>query len=927
MDEGLLEREREIAELERALDEAEDGRGRILLIEGPPGIGKSRLLREVRERAARRMTCLTARCSELERDFAFGAVRQLFEAQALDRARRKVLLAGAAAPAAGVLEGTAGDGSSAEGAFAVLHALYWATLNLAEERPLLLALDDLHWCDGPSLRFAAYLSHRLEGVPVLLAATVRSTDPGTDAALLAEIAADPLTRPVRPGPLGDGAVGALVVSRLGAEPDPGFRAACKEATGGNPLLLGHLLAALEQDGVQPTAGAAAAVHEIGPGAVSRTVLLRLSRLSRAAVAVARAVAVLGESSALPRVAALTGLDEAAVASAAAELSRADILRPEPPLGFVHPLVREAVYGDVPGGERELQHDRAGRVLADAGASEEEIAAQLLHAPPKAEPATVELLRSAARRASRQGGPESAVAYLARALSEPPEDDLRGHVLFELGVTEAEMSAPAAAEHLREAYERLADPAKRAAAAFARGQALMFMGRPREGGSLARETIAGLPSDLADERHALEALELLAIFFGSPDREPLAQLPETAPGDGPGARHLTALAAFALAATGGPAERCEALALEALAGRELVAAGAGIFWSAVLAALFLADSPRLPEMAQRGREDAYRHGSYLFTGSIEVWSGNYLLRDGELDDAAETLRLGRRLQDPWTSVPMGTAWVRGLLAYCEFVRGDRQAAQAALAGGAPSPDDESDGANFWRRAHAELLLADGAAEEALAVADLMGRSAPHVVHPDWKPWRSLRARALALLGRDDEALASMTAELELAYRSGAASTIGRCLRQLGELEREEGIDRLREAVDLLSGASSRLEHARALGALGSALRRARRPTEAREPLRQALELADACGCIPLVDSVRSELHAAGARPRTTALGGVESLTAREARVAELAAEGRTNRDIAQALFVTPKTVEVHLSNVYRKLGIRSRRELARALQGA
>jgi DNA-binding NarL/FixJ family response regulator len=925
--ETLLDREREVAALERALDEVEDGRGRILFIEGPPGIGKSRLLREARERAAKRMTCLTARCSELERDFSFGAVRQLFEAEAFDPERRDLLLGGAAAPAASVLEGTAGGDGAAEGTFAVLHALYWATLNLAEERPLLLALDDLHWCDRPSLRFVAYLSHRLEGVPVLLAAAVRSTDPGTDAALLAEIAGDPLTEPVRPGPLGDTAVSALVLSRLRAEPDPGFRAACKEATGGNPLLLGHLLTALEHDQVRPTAGAAAAVHEIGPGAVSRTVLLRLSRLSGHAVTVARAVAVLGESSALPRVAALTGLDEATVASAAAELSRADILGPEPPLGFVHPLVQEAVYGDVPGGERELQHARAAQVLEEVGASEEEIAAQLLHAPLKGEPASVELLRSAARRASRQGAPESAVAYLARALDEPPPPELRGEVLFELGMAEAEMNAAAAAEHLQQAYDRLDDPAARASAAFVLGQGLMFTSRAREGGVLARQTLAHLPPGLDDERHALEALELIAIIFGSPDREPLERLPQAAPGHGPGARLLTAIAAFMTAATGGPAERSEALALEAVAERELLAGGAGMLWSAVLAALFLADSPRLPELAERGREEAYRHGSHLFTGSIEVWSGNFLARDGELDDAAEALRLGRQIQDPWTSDPMGTSWSRGLLAYCEFVRGDQRAARAALSGGAPSPDDESDGANVWRRAHAELLLADRAAEEALAVADLMGRSAPHVVHPDWKPWQSLRARALSMLGRQEEALASMAAELELAHRSGAASTIGRCLRQLGELEGEEGTDRLREAVDVLSGASSRLEYARALGALGAALRRARRPTDAREPLRQALELADACGCTPLVDSVRSELHAAGARPRTTALGGVESLTAREARVAALAAEGDTNRDIAQTLFVTPKTVEVHLSNVYRKLGIRSRRELAPALEGA
>ena len=148
--------------------------------------------------------------------------------------------------------------------------------------------------------------------------------------------------------------------------------------------------------------------------------------------------------------------------------------------------------------------------------------------------------------------------------------------------------------------------------------------------------------------------------------------------------------------------------------------------------------------------------------------------------------------------------------------------------------------------------------------------------------------------------------------------------LGTILQGDGTEHLEEACSLLEGAPARLEHAKALAAVGGVLRRARRPTEAREPLRRALELADSCGAQPLADHVRAEIYASGGRPRTTALRGVLALTASERRVADLAAEGQTNRDIAQALYVTPKTVEVHLSNAYRKLGIESRRELPRAL---
>ena len=148
--------------------------------------------------------------------------------------------------------------------------------------------------------------------------------------------------------------------------------------------------------------------------------------------------------------------------------------------------------------------------------------------------------------------------------------------------------------------------------------------------------------------------------------------------------------------------------------------------------------------------------------------------------------------------------------------------------------------------------------------------------------------------------------------------------LGTLEGTAGLARLEEAVALLEGSLARLELAKALAAHGSALRRHRQPTGAREPLRRALELATACGANGLAEHVRTELYATGARPRTDALAGVGALTASERRVADLAADGETNRDIAQTLYVTPKTVEVHLSNAYRKLGIRSRRELAGAL---
>jgi DNA-binding NarL/FixJ family response regulator len=141
----------------------------------------------------------------------------------------------------------------------------------------------------------------------------------------------------------------------------------------------------------------------------------------------------------------------------------------------------------------------------------------------------------------------------------------------------------------------------------------------------------------------------------------------------------------------------------------------------------------------------------------------------------------------------------------------------------------------------------------------------------------------------------------------------------------GLDWLAEAVRVLEGSASRLEHARALVELGAALRRAKRASDAREPLREGLALARTCGALPLAERAHEELTATGARPRKIVRAGVDALTASERRVSRMAADGMANKDIAQALFVTVRTVEAHLHHAYQKLEIGSRAELANALE--
>jgi DNA-binding CsgD family transcriptional regulator len=919
----LVEREREVAQLAALVDAVGDGEGRAVLIEGPAGIGKSALLAQARRRAADSGSLvLAARGSELEREFPFGVVRQLFEAVV---AGREGVLAGAAASAASVFGSPDGEGDVS---FAALHGLFWVALNLAAERPLVLSVDDLHWCDRPSLRFLAYLARRLEGQPILMPATVRTNEPGTDVALLGEIAHDPATISIRPVPLSAEAVRALVRERLGAEADERFCEACHQATGGNPLFLRQLLTALESDGVRPAASNAYVVLEIGPRAVSRTVIVRLARLSPQAIAVARAVAVLTESATLPAVAALTGLDETQVADATGALARAEILRPEAPLGFVHALVRDAVYQELPLGERELQHERAARVLRDAGAPPDQVAAHLLAAPRRGQEWVAALLREAGQAAVGRGAPDSAVAHRRRALAEPAPDAWRPELMMELGLAEILTDGPAAIEHLTEAYETLADDPARALVANALVHALVFTDHPGEAAEFAARARRELPEELADERRGLLAFEMIMRWFGvgSPDDLELlsGHLEPPPPGSPLGVKRLGAMAGLWRAYTGGDADACVAIALAALEGGELASRDTGLLALAALNTLVLADRPEADAQWAIAQREAHRHGSLLGVSSLHLWHGFALLELGELAEAEESLRAAQAEFDVWGFGITALRYTSAFLATTLAERGRLAEARGMLDRARPHIHGWADGCRFWRAAELALLVAEGRDADAVAAYEEFAARHAWIVLPAATHPRSTTARALDRLGRRDEAVALCEAELADARRWGAPGTVGPVLRVLGTLRGDVAL--LEEAVAVLEGSRARLEQAKALADLGAALRRERRPSEAREPLRRALELADACDADALVEHVRSELYATGARPRSTATGGVDALTASERRVAAFAAEGRSNRDIAQALFVTPKTVEVHLSNAYRKLGIRSRRELAGAFGG-
>jgi DNA-binding CsgD family transcriptional regulator len=934
----LLERERELGELSDAVRAAHAGSGRIVLIEAPAGLGKTSLLRAAARTAGDAgFTCLRARASELEHDFAYGCVRQLLEpvVAKVTGAERDRLFEGAAGLADPLFAPpdvrhslSAGDGS-----FSMLHGLYWLLVNLADERPVALSVDDLHWCDPESLRLLNHLAPRLDGLPLVVLASTRSGDwVGTE---VARLAAGPETTVLRPQPLSVEATVVLCEDTLGAGVGRDFAAACQQACGGNPFFLEALLREVREQGLSTDAGDAVRVRRIGPAAVAQAVLLRLSSGPASAGPLVRAAAVLGNGASLGEAAELARIGDDEAARAADGLVALEIVEPGERLEFAHPVVREAVCADIGPRERAQMHALAARILAEKGAPEERIAAQLVEAEPAGDPGRVELLRRVAADALARGAPASAAASLRRALLEPPPDASRAEVLVELGSVEYSLASPEAVGHLTSAVELSTDPALLAAAVRRLALALTMAGDSDRAVEAIEPVIAVVePQDrelalLLEAELAAHAQEASLEWRAPAARrlERYAQLPGATPAE----RLVLASLAFERARASDTATDAEAHLEQALGGGRLLGEQdvdvTGPLYL-LLVGLLATDALDVASAClEQALADARDRASIPAQAFVIEFRGWVSLRRGDVARAETDARTALELLTAH-DIHLGRAYALGLLIEALIEEGEVGAAEAALAtSGLGDEIPPGMAFNDLLEARGLLRIAQGRTRQGLDDLFEFGRRDElwGGANPLASRWRSRAALAAAALGDGDEARAMARDDLERAWHWGAASGIGVALRATALVEGgPAAVDRLSEAADVLARSPARLEHARALTDLGAALRRANRRSEARGPLDEALALARRGGAHALAARAATELRAAGGRSSVPEGGGVERLTASERRVAELAGEGYSNPEIAQALFVTRKTVETHLGHVYRKLDIAGRRELGRAL---
>jgi len=937
---ALLERDDELERLRAAVRAAGRREGEGLVIEGAPGIGKTRLLEEARQEAAKLgLRALNARATELERAFPFGVMRQLFERllTEADDDERERWLAGAAGLAEEALTGALPERSSpaaGDSGYAWQHGLYWLASNVSADQPLVLLVDDGQWCDLPSLRALMFIARRVDGQPLSLVIATRPPElaPSAEAAALV---ADPAFAVLRPEPLSEAGVTDLVSERLFEEPAERFVRNCIEVTGGNPFYLGELLGEIAARGLDPVAAAAVDVGTIVPRGVANAVLLRLARLDPPAVALARALSVLGDGALSSDAAALAGVGAEDLDGATGALISDGIADGGANLSFVHPILRAAIYGDISPAERGRLHSAAAAILRARGASPLRVAAQVMPTEPAGDAETVDLLRAAAREARGLGDAAGAALLLVRALEEPPGDGERAAVLLELGQAYARAGAQEAVAPLSEIAESSEDAPSVAAAAIELGGMLFFAGRAADGAALlrraqARLAAAGSASDELDVA-LLGVSSTSASARGAADEEISALKDSGRPAGN--ALEATALATLAMEdeVNLGSAARVRDLCERAMAAGLPLEPHRGENWA--LLALGVIGAADGLDTALAGADDmlgrARQRGVALTVVTVSSLRALMCPRTGDLNgaeaDAQAALELAPTLLGARFLVLAVAAAILAGLEREETPESLRRLAERA---GAWYDEDFTSGSQL-RYASGVLRAAAGNHEAAVEELLVCG-SAPRAFggeNPALLPWRSAAALSLAELGRLQEARELAGEEVARAERFGARRATGIALRAQALVgPASQRTARLQEAIEVLAPSPARLEHARALIDLGAALRAGGKRTDAREPLLDGLALAARCGALSLETRARSELAAVGVRPRATERTGADSLTPSELRVARLAADGGTNREIAQTLFVTEKTVETHLGRAFRKLDISSRRQLRDVLAG-
>lgn len=894
---GLVEREAERMALGALVHGAVAGEGRVAVVQGPPGIGKSALVQWLAAHTEDNgVSIRLVRGTRLGARTPFGVARWLLARDI--RRDPELLRRGWARRAAPVFAGAPGSGDTG----ALVEGLVALVAEIVEHGgPLVLAVDDAQWADEPSLTLLLELAQRGREIGAGVALTLTSGLDSPVEATLTEIAALPSATIITPTPLSSDGVLRLLDGT--GDADTAWR--IHHASSGNPLIVRAMLEARERTGEDVP---------VIPESLTALVLARLNDLPDAAQTLAVAAATLGEAP-LYRVARLAGLDLDTARPAADELTARHVLAPGEPVRFSQPIVADALLATVAPFALAGMHRRAAELVGADGGDTDQVAAHLLRTDPAGDPWVAAMLADGGAGALDRGDPGAAVDLLRRAVREPPPVDARGSMLVALARAETIAGSPSAVEAFRRALDHVSARGDRLEAWHGLSRRLYLRGDHRMAATVAAQGRSELPpGDPAGER--LLAAELSAASI-VPELAPdtVARTAALIAGDPPSD---PALLALMIGQQGWTADRLDLIpgrAMTAVAADPLVdASSGGIALSFVAGALNWVDEPVLARrLLDAGLERVAEIGDPLAEVSLRAcraWSCVYV---GDLAAARRDLAAITSLNAFGWAEGEGLAGPPRIMMALETA--DIQGARSALAA---SPAVFNPGLPWFEGAVAHAAGDPAAALDAFERAGEVLEGVLGLRNPTVLAWRSSAALAAASLGRDELACHHALAELAAAESAGIARSLGNARVVAGLVTGD--LDLMESGVAVLETSPSRLSLARALLMHGIGYRRARRLRDARDPLSRALDLSEQMGAATIAQRARLELRTTGARPRRRARSGPEALTPREREVAVLAARGLTTRQISAELFLTAKTVETHLTHVFRKLRIASRSDL-------
>ncbi|WP_030672089.1 AAA family ATPase [Streptomyces rimosus] len=914
--------------LRRALADSSAGRGGHWVVYGETGAGKTSVLRALREEArGLGHLAVELRCTPVESGVPFGAARKLIAlfgaslpagepaAEPLRRAR-EALPAQETSDAA--REPVLGE---------VFAGLREAARALTATAPLLITVDDIGSADAASLGCFSYLLSQCEGVfPFLLVLTLADGEPVRAPAALEELRLSARGR-IDLGGLDLPGTAALVTAVTGRPCDDGLAAACRAATAGNPLFLRALARCLP-------ARRPVTAHEVAglaPRAVADHVLARLARISEPASAMARTAAVLGDGVDPLMVAELAHLDCSTGSEAADVLVRTRLFRDGGQMSFRHPVVAAALREQTSVMAKNTTHMQAAEHLRSHGAPAEQLARHLMATTlPLTASWMVDTLRSAARSSLVREETAEAVGYLQRAVRDARGEDWR-RAATQLADVQL-LTDPSAA------IRQLSDMARRGVTAEEHPQLLarladasfFFATRPRVRRELAEavESVAvSQPHYTADtqwyqvlrslsELPTKEACELGDRYLASGPREGVLR---SAAG---------ALSAASAYAAGRSREAALDLVKESLRDPDLYELPNTAPLSVGTALLVHEGHLDLAsEYCRHGIAVARREGRQLQVAALLPTLAKIARIRGDLHEAESLLRNCLKSfarYGVWRANP-SAVWAAAELVGVLVDLGEPAAARTVLG----ESGCHGDMPTMWStqamlKQRARVRMAAGELGDALEDLRECGRRSAELglLSVEFGEWRRLAAEVSHQLGRHQEARQLAEEELEAVRGKATDRVQGAALRTAAlVIGGDEGLGPAREAVRILTETPDVLGLARAQLTLGTLLRGVGDRVAAQGTLAQAHALASRCGAAPVEAQAREQLQALGRHQGGRAVTGLLSLTKRERQVLADAVRGRSNGAIADALFITRRTVEIHLTSAYRKLGIQGRKEFA------